>query len=128
MICKDLRAQDFPADEARSMIDELKTLRPLCLGDYYPLTDINQDERHWFGWQFDRPEIGQGFTMMFRRCQSPYRSIEVALKGIDSIAEYQVTFVDTGEQRRMMGAELERFRFDIAGVPEGALIMYRKAE
>ena len=60
-----------PADEARRAIAELKALRLLYQGDFYPLLEINTSEHGWCAWQYDRPDLGQGFAVFFRRPQCP---------------------------------------------------------
>ena len=129
-LCPDTRPAEFPAEQARAAIAEAKALRPLYLGDYHPLTDINLDERHWIGWQFDRPDLGKGFAVFFRRPTSPYTALDVALRGLDPAATYEVTFKETyqvRETRRMTGAELALLRLEIAAAPGSLLVAYCKA-
>ena len=109
--CPDLAK--VPAAEARRAIAEMKALRPLYLGDYYPLLEINASEHGWCAWQFDRPELGRGFAMVFRRAQSQYVTAEIALHGLDAKANYEVIFAETYEPkpaRTMSGAELARLK------------------
>jgi alpha-galactosidase len=130
-ICPDTRAEGFPVEQAKAAIAEAKALRPLYLGDYYPLLRIDADERHWCGWQFDRPELGEGFAVLFRRPRSPYAAADVALRGLDAAATYEVSFAQTYEvkdRRRMTGAELARLRVAIGSAPGSVLVRYRKAE
>jgi len=130
-ICPDTRAKDFPTEQAKAAIAEAKALRPLYLGDYYPLTDIGLDDHHWIGWQFDRPELGQGFAVFFRRPGSPYVAVDAGLRGLDPKAPYEVTFAETyepKETKRMTGAELGKLRVEIGTAPGSLLIRYRNAE
>lgn len=125
VVCVDIRQANYPVDQARAAIEEVKSLRNLWLGDYYPLTPINLDEQHWCAWQFDRPDLGQGFAMFFRRPQSPYPVCEVALRGVDPSVLYEVTFVDTGVSRVVPGSELAKLRVEIPAAPGSVLITYR---
>jgi len=130
-ICPDTRPKGFAAAQARAAIAEAKALRPLYLGDYYPLTDINLDERHWCGWQFDRPELGRGFAVFFRRPKSPYAVVDAGLRGLDPRATYQVTFAETyvlKDKKQMTGAELARLRVEIGSAPGSVLITYRSKD
>ena len=130
-LCPDVRSDAFPAKLSAAAISEAKSLRPYYLGDYYPLTDITLDGRHWIGWQFDRPERGGGFAVCFRRAESPYRTLEVELRGLDPDAMYDVTFAETyqpGASRRMAGAELAELRIEIASAPGSVLVRYRRVE
>jgi hypothetical protein len=130
-LCPDARAADFPSDLAKAAIAEAKALRPLYLGDYYPLTDITLDEAHWIGWQLDRPELGRGFALFFRRPRSPYAALDAALRGLDPAATYEVTFAEDyggGTARKMPGKELAKLRVDIPSAPGSLLVTYAKVE
>ena len=63
----DLGSDYVPIAELSKGIAELKSLRRYWLGDYYPLTEIDNDKSHWCGWQFNRPDLKSGFAMFFRR-------------------------------------------------------------
>jgi alpha-galactosidase len=126
-LCMDTRAKDFPADKAKSAIAEAKMLRPLYLGDYYPLLDVNLDEHHWCGWQFDRPELGKGFAVLFRRSGSPYPILEVGLRGLDPKGTYEVVFVDMNKKQAMTGAELAHLRLELPTAPASLLITYTRS-
>ena len=105
--------KDCSPELAKLAIAEVKELRPLYLGDYYPLLEVNANDQVWCGWQFDRPELGRGFAMFFRRPQSPYASVEVALHGLDPQAKYELEFRETyavKAKRTMTGAQLARLR------------------
>ena len=71
LLSMDVRATDCSPELAKLAIAEVKELRPLYFGDYYPLLDINGNDHVWCGWQFDRPELGRGFAMFFRRPDPP---------------------------------------------------------
>ncbi|MEW6746678.1 MAG: hypothetical protein AB1486_28385 [Planctomycetota bacterium] len=104
----------------------MRSLRPLWLGDYYPLLPISADEDQWCGWQFDRPDLGQGFAMVFRRAQSPYSGVDLALRGLDAQALYEVEFVDSSETRPMKGAELAHLAIKLEKPASCLLLKYRK--
>jgi alpha-galactosidase len=130
-VCVDTRAKDFPAGLAKAAIAEAKALRPFYLGDYYPLLAISADERHWCGWQFDRPDLGGGFAVVFRRSGSPYLAADVALRGVESDGTYDVSFAegyDVRQTKRMTGAELTRLRVTLDTAPSCVLIRYQKTK
>ena len=111
----------------RKMIDELKSLRPLTLGDYYPLAEINTSHQFWSISQYDRPDLGQGYVLAFRREQSPFPSAQVALRGLDDKADYLLTNVDTQEKKTVAGADLAReFTLDIPNPASSLLLTYEK--
>ena len=128
-VCPDPRRADFPADLAKAALAEAKALRPCYLGDYYPLAPITLDDALWCGWQLDRPELGRGFAVFFRRPKSPYVALDAALKGLDPAATYEVTFAESyepGPARTMSGADLARLRVEIPSAPGSLLVAYRK--
>jgi alpha-galactosidase len=125
--CPDLTK--LSVGEARQAIGEMKSLRPYYLGDYYPLLEINTSEHQWCGWQYDRPDLGRGFAMVFRRAQSEYVAAEIALRGLDPKARYEVTMAETYQAkptRTMSSAELARLRVLLDAAPASVLITYRK--
>lgn len=111
---------------ARRIITQTKDLRPLYLGDYHPLTEINTNENQWCAWQFDRPDLGQGLATFFRRESCPYAAMDCHLRGLDPSERYEVTFVDLKEDRIMLGAELSRLRVTVDTMPGTMLVIYRK--
>jgi alpha-galactosidase len=125
--CSDLTK--MPVDEARQAIAEMKALRPFYLGDYYPLLEINSSEHSWCAWQYDRPDLGHGFAMVFRRAHSEYVTTDIALHGLDPKARYEVTLAETYQakpSRTVSGAELTRLRITLDTAPATVLITYRK--
>ena len=128
-ICPDLRNQNLPLDAVKLAIGEVKELRPLYFGDYYPLFVLDGNEQGWCGWQFDRPELGRGFAMVFRRSKSPNAGADVKLHGLVSQANYEVEFRETyaaKEKRTMTGEQLAQQRIEIGSAPGSMLIVYRK--
>jgi alpha-galactosidase len=129
-LCPDTRAKNFPTEQAKAAIAEAKSLRPFYQGDYYPLLPITLDESQWAGWQFDRPDLGKGFAVFFRRPQSPYTAAEVALRGLDPKATYEVTFCpgyEAKEKKTMTGAELAELTVPIDTARASLLVRYQKA-
>jgi alpha-galactosidase len=125
----DPRSKYVPPEEVEEAIEELKSLRPYWLGDYYPLARTDIDERNWSGWQFDRPDMGGGFAALFRRAKSPDPAYVVDLHGIDPEGKYEVTFARTfraGDRTLMKGADLARLGVKIDSTPGSLLIRYRK--
>jgi alpha-galactosidase len=113
--------------QARKMTDQEKLLRPLYLGDYYPLFETTLNEHDWCGWQYDRPESGAGFALLFRRDRSPYTAVDVQLRGLDSGSSYTVENVDTGEKRTLTGEAMSKqFKVEIPEAPGSVLMRYQK--
>ena len=126
----DTRSSTFTVEQMRRASEELKSLRPLYLGDYYPLFEQGDlSDKHWYGWQFDRPDLGKGFAMLFRRAASPYMASKVSFRGLDPHAKYEVTFAETyhvKETRLLTGRELRQLRAEIGTAPGSLLIRYSK--
>lgn len=124
--------QKMPADApfawGKKILDEYLTIRHFYYGDYYPLTTYAQDQAAWMGWQFDRPEQGDGMVQMFRRAKSPYESIRVALRGLDPDATYAITNLDVPGSQEMSGRELldSGLPIEIKDRPGAVVITYKK--
>ncbi|HEY3323663.1 MAG TPA: alpha-galactosidase [Planctomycetota bacterium] len=128
-LCMNTLAKEFDLDKAIAGIKEVKALRSCYRGDYYPLLEIDLDERHWCGWQFDRPESGEGFAVFFRRAQSAYTGVSAQLRGLDLKASYEVTFFESyvaKEKRTLRGEELAQLSVQIDSKPGSLLVTYRK--
>ena len=121
----DPRSPDYPAEQAAASIARVKRLRPLWLGDFYPLTEINLDPRHWSGWQLHRRDKDQGCAMLFRREASPYPALNLALRGIDPSQTYSVS-IQEGPRRTMPGRELAVIRVEVPTAPGFTLIEYER--
>ncbi|HLJ88838.1 MAG TPA: alpha-galactosidase [Candidatus Angelobacter sp.] len=127
----DLQSRYIPLDELRTAIEEVKSLRPFWLGDYYPLSSIDADPARWCAWQFNRADLGAGFAMLFRRPECPETIFYMRLRGLDPHSRYQVSFAESyriSRKRIMTGAELTRLRVQISSAPGSLLLRYKKIE
>ncbi len=98
------------------------------LGDYYPLTAYNLDNTLWLGWQFDRPEQGEGMVQAFRRAESMYESGRMPLRGLEPEAPYTVTNLDTGKSEQIGGLQLMQEGLLIVAPlrPSAAVYLYKR--
>lgn len=48
----------------------------------------------WCAYQYDRPDLGEGFAVFLRRHESPFSTMAVALRGIDEEAIYEVSLAE----------------------------------
>jgi alpha-galactosidase len=121
--CFDMRNKDANWDLARKLLGEWRKITPCMLGDYYPLTSYSLANDAWIGWQFDRPEEGDGVIQVFRRADSIYRQAELKLRGLDAEKEYAITDLDTNKSNRSKGRELmeQGITIEIAQKPGAAL-------
>ena len=106
--CFDMRRKDLPYEEARRLVTQWKNeVAPNYAGDYYPLTTFTTANDAWMGWQFDRPESGQGLVQVFRRGASIYESARLKLQGLVPSARYAITDLDKpGTPEYLTGSQL----------------------
>ena len=134
---------DFPYDWMRTMVAQLKLVRPYYYGDYYPLLpcSLNSDcstdpskERsaafEWAAWQFNRPELGDGMIQAFRRDEDAESTKNLVLRGLDPAATYEATDLDTKTTKRVSGKDLMQsgLRVELATKRSAAIILYKKAQ
>lgn len=122
---------DFPADEAKKAIEELKRIRRFFLGDYYPLVPVSFATHDWCAYQFHVEDESAGIAMFLRRHESPFPLMETRLRAIDSSARYEVTMspgFERGVAREMRGEDLAQIRVQIPETPGSLLVEYRKIQ
>jgi alpha-galactosidase len=119
----------FDDQTARRLLNEYVSVRKYFLGDYYPLTEYNLDEKRWLAWQFDRPDLGEGMVQAFRRGKSPDDTATFQLQGLEPEALYQLTNPDVVGTAEMSGRELQKNGHSIAvkNRPAAVIIRYKKA-
>jgi len=132
---------DFPYDWMRSMVAQLKLVRPYYYGDYYPLlpcsqnsdctTDPTRERSAAFEWaasQFNRPERGDGMVQAFRRDRNGQPSKNLPLRGLDPTAKYEVTDLDAQKPSTISGRELmqQGLHVEIKTKRGAAIIIYKK--
>jgi len=113
-LCEGIIEPTYSLAQAKTNSDELKSLRELRLGDFYPLTDINLDETKPCAWEFYRPDLHKGFATIFRRPGCTQDNFTLKLRGIEPNAQYKVTFVDEKRTQTMSSGELENLNVAIA--------------
>jgi len=126
--CFDMRNKGLNYEEARRLLGQWRQFAPNFFGDYYPLTPYTLDNTAWIGWQFHRPETGEGMVQMFRRAESTYESIRVRLQGLEPAAIYVLTDLDATGATEMTGRELVEKGLVIAvkSQPGAVVITYKK--
>ena len=117
---------DFDDALARRLVEEQKRIQKFFLGDLYPLTPINADENKWLAYQCDRPDLGEGMVMAFRRIHSPQEATVVRLKGLVAGHTYALKDADGGSERPATGRTLaeEGLPLEISKTPGSNLIYY----
>ncbi|MHB0858237.1 MAG: glycoside hydrolase family 36 protein [Anaerolineae bacterium] len=116
-------------EAARAAFDEIRSLRPYFLGDFYPLLPLVLASHDWTAYQFDRPDLGEGFAVFFRRHESPFAAMRAALMGIDEGADYEVSLSEgyaEGPRVRMAGSDLAHLHVTIEEQPGSLLVRYKR--
>jgi alpha-galactosidase len=121
-------ARPHTAEAAKRSTAITRRARPSMIGDFYPLFPHIEKEDVWFGYQFHRPDLGSGLTLIFRREKCAGDSQTVSLHEIEPTARYEVTFEDSGTKKTMKGTELARLSVAVPAKPGSALIFYEKAK
>ncbi|GMV37033.1 MAG: hypothetical protein AMXMBFR61_15410 [Fimbriimonadales bacterium] len=96
----------FDTRRAKALMDKYREVRHLLIGAWYPLLPYSRDARQWMASQYHRPDLGEGVILVFRRPESPYRSVEVRLHGLAADATYELMFDTTGQCIRLRGSDL----------------------
>jgi len=99
---------DFDMGTAKRFVDEFRALRHLLVGASYPLLPYTRSHRDWIATQYHRPDLGEGMILAFRRAESPYIPVEVALRGLDPAATYELRYLSAGTTERGTGEALMR--------------------
>jgi alpha-galactosidase len=126
-----LRDQKVDYDHLRRLTNEFWRVARYFVGDYYPLTQFTSGTDSWMGWQFNRPEQGDGVVQAFLRGENnnqvePARSLR--LRGLDPAAMYEVTDLDAGTPHTISGSRLmqEGLQVKFLTKPGAAAITYKK--
>ena len=62
----------LPVEEVRRLMGEALAMRKYFYGDFYPLLSFSLADDAWAAWQYDRPDLGEGMVVAFRRENSPF--------------------------------------------------------
>jgi alpha-galactosidase len=126
----DVRRKDLDYALLRKLTQQWRRVAPRYYGDYYPLMAFDRTEKAWIGWQFNRPEDGDGLVQFFRRKDAPYTAGRFRLHGLDPDARYRVEDLDADRPvvttgRRLMEDGLP-VRMDDA--PQTTVFLYQQVK
>lgn len=124
----DVRVPGQDWERMRACYRDWERLAPFMLADYWPITPYSLEKTAWIGWQWDRPEGGDGMVQAFRRENSSDLFQVLKLRGLAPSLTYLVTNFDTGSKERHSGKELmeKGLRISIPERPGSAMIGYEK--
>jgi alpha-galactosidase len=97
---------NFSVSQIRQLMAEAAAMRPYFYGDYYPLLTFSLAADAWAAWQYDRPDLGEGMVVAFRRHACPFPSWQAKLKALDLKADYELYSGDDHRTRRVSGQAL----------------------
>jgi len=119
---------ELPIETIRRLMAEALAMRKYFYGDFYPLLSFSLAADAWAAWQYDRPDLGEGMVVAFRRHQSPFARWEAKLQALELEADYDLVSWDDRSTRRMTGAQLmtEGFGVTIDEKPGSALFTYQR--
>jgi alpha-galactosidase len=128
IILWDVRKPDLDVALARQIASEEKAVSKYYYGDVYPLTPITTDEKGWLSYQCNRPDLGEGMVMAFRRKLAAEEVLTVKLQGLKPAKTYEVEDVDSGKKQLVTGRELAAgLRLTLANPQSSTLLIYREA-
>ncbi|MFA6291107.1 MAG: alpha-galactosidase [Victivallales bacterium] len=124
----DARRKDENYAEAVRLVTQWREVAENYTGDYYPLTEYSLSERAWMGFQFNRPELGEGMILAYRRPYSPETEKFLKLRGLDPSAKYEFKDADTGKTAVSNGKDLmtQGFHIESTQAPQAVLITYKR--
>ena len=119
---------DLPLEKIREWMAEALAMRKYFYGDFYPLLSFSLADDAWAAWQYDRPDLGEGMVVAFRRNESPFAHWEARLQGLDPEGNYELCSWDDKTIQRMTGRSLmtDGFGVTIDEKPGSALFTYRR--
>jgi len=118
----------FRLDEIRQLMAEAVAMRKYFYGDFYPLLSFSLAADAWAAWQYDRPDLGEGMVVAFRRHESPFPCWQAKLQALDPEAEYELYSWDDNSTRRVYGKALmtEGIGITIEEKPGSVLLVYKR--
>ena len=119
---------DLPIERIRGLMDEALAMRKYFYGDFYPLLSFSLAADAWAAWQYDRPDLGEGIMLAFRRQHSPIESATFTLHALDVDATYELHDADAGPLGHFSGRQLseEGLHVRIAEQLGALLFHYRR--
>ena len=120
-------APNFDVKLGKKLLDIYLRVRHLLIGAWYPLLPYSREDSAWMASQYHRPDLQEGMILVFRHAKSPYRTADLALRGLDKDTEYVITYTTTAQEVLMKGTDMMRsLPITIPEKHQSELILYRK--
>jgi alpha-galactosidase len=85
---------DYPYAWHRERLEEYHRIKEFFSGDFYPILESSSSFKTWAAYQFDRPDLGAGVVLFFRKSESPFVEGHFVLQGGDPEARYELEDAD----------------------------------
>ncbi len=122
-----LWAPDFPGEKVRGQVALYKRIRPYLVGDFYALTRYSTKMNVWAAWQYDRPDLGEGVIMAFRRPGAEMDELTLHPRGLAADATYEIEDFDAGRTWSAAGSELAAgVNVQVGSAPGSAVLVYKR--
>jgi alpha-galactosidase len=111
------------------LLQQWRQVADYFLADFIPLTPYSLDDNAWIAWQWNRQDGDAGVVQAFRRETSPFPTAQLKLRGLDPLAHYDVTNLDSSKSMEYTGKVLmdEGLPVTLPSQPASALLMYKKS-
>jgi alpha-galactosidase len=120
-------APDFDVKLGKKLLDQYLKVRHLLIGSWYPLLPYSREDSAWMASQYHRSDLQEGMILVFRHAESPYRTADLALRGLDADSEYVITYARTNQEVVMKGSEMMKsLTVTIPEKHRSELIIYKK--
>jgi alpha-galactosidase len=113
----------------KRVIGEYREVQPYFYGDFYSLLPYSRSDASWTAWQWNRPQQKDGLVMVMRRPKSPFTTMELGLKDLQTDGNYDVeirTTFDKAAIKEMKGSDLAHLQLQLSSAPNSALVFYRQ--
>ncbi len=113
----------------RTMNEEFVRIQDdLLYSDFYPLTDYSLEDDVWMAFQFDRPAVGSGAVLVFRRRDAQAATMRFFLHGLDAGRQYRIENFDLGGSELLSGKSLMQkgLQFSLLDAPASAIVHYER--
>ncbi len=123
---------DFPEEEAKRLIAEVRENQRYWHGDFYPLTPIGIQQDQFAAFQLHRADLDAGIVMAYRRADCGFLGLILGLQGIDPAGQYAVQFIDDAgkvTEQTMRGAQMrEDFPLRLSKPQQSLLVRYQRVK
>ena len=108
---------------AKRITDEYRSIRGYFSMDFYNHGSDCFDSSSWAIWQYHDPDTDSGIVMAFRRCNSPFDTVRVRLKGLPKEERY--TYINFDGNNAIEGTDF--LDITLSEKRSSAIFIYKKS-